>query len=373
MIIFRNPGIFDIRGLMTFGLSSKEGQDKIGRFGTGVKYASAVVARHGGSITIITDGQTWAIGTQRDNFRGRDVDQMTCNGNPLPFTADLGRDWEPWMAFREFYANALDEGGSVYRAESPPKAIEGETMICVDLHHFESIFFLMEEYFITADDKPICTSPTLEVFNGRSIFVFYNGVAVMKLKEPAAFRYNIRGSLDLTEDRTAKYDWQVRNIISRAVTQSEFEPLLTAALDSRNPFETTLDFSSYTPTAAFIRTATQLGSNAHPTALALVRAALPADPDYYTVYSAEEPGAAALATAIKRLRQCDCDVSKLKLFLAKGVNFYRDYTIQNGVIYLNENIFDKPDRMTLAIFQAYDETIEHNWAYKRLLSQSENN
>ena len=36
MIIFRNAGALDIRAIKTFGLSSKEGQDKIGRFGTDV-------------------------------------------------------------------------------------------------------------------------------------------------------------------------------------------------------------------------------------------------------------------------------------------------------------------------------------------------
>lgn len=373
MIIFRNPGTFDLRGLTTFGLSSKEGQDKIGRFGTGVKYGTAVIGRHGGTVTIMTGGESYIIGTQKDSFRGRDVLQMTINDSPLPFTTDLGRDWEPWMAFREFYANALDEGGSISRADYAPDAEADETIICVNLPAFDAIFFSMEEHFIAEDDEPLWSSLTLDVYPGRSLFVFYNGVAVMKLKEPSALRYNIRGSLDLTEDRTAKYDWQVRNIISKAAAGSDYEPFIMAAADTRNPFEATLDFSSYTPSATFLGCCTKLGANAHPTALAIVQAALPPDPDSYTVYSEAQPGGSALAHAVGRLRKAGGDPTRVKFYLAKGVNFYGDYTIKNDVIYLNENIFDKPDRMTIAVFEGYEEKVEKLWAIKRLIELTENN
>lgn len=252
MIIFRNPGTLDLRAIRTFGLSSKDGQDKIGRFGTGLKYATAVIARQGGSMTISTSGQSYAIGAITDDFRGRDVTQLTMNGEPLPYTTDLGRDWEPWMAFRELYANALDEGGGVSRSDRAETACGDETVLAVDLPAFEAIFFSMEEHFIGQDEAPIWRSAAVEVYRGRSLFVFYKGVAVMKLKEPAAYRYNLLGYIDLTEDRTAKYDWQVRNRIADALAATDSEPIARAVVDQRNAFEASLDFANWTASDVFL-------------------------------------------------------------------------------------------------------------------------
>ena len=82
MIHFRNPGAIDLRALTTFGLSSKAGQDKIGRFGTGLKYATAVIARHGGAMTITSGGETVTTGIVADEFRGTPIQQITLDGHP---------------------------------------------------------------------------------------------------------------------------------------------------------------------------------------------------------------------------------------------------------------------------------------------------
>ena len=74
----------------------------------------------------------------------------------------------------------------------------------------------MEEHFIGRDEYPLWESRDIAVYRGKSKFIFYRGIAVMKLKEPAAFRYSLKGYLDLTEDRTAKYDWIVRSKIAEA-------------------------------------------------------------------------------------------------------------------------------------------------------------
>lgn len=47
MIIFRNAGTIDPKSITTFGVSSKENPGAIGFFGTGLKYALAILLRHG--------------------------------------------------------------------------------------------------------------------------------------------------------------------------------------------------------------------------------------------------------------------------------------------------------------------------------------
>lgn len=368
MILFRNEGSIDIRALKTFGLSSKEGQDKIGRFGTGLKYATAVIVRHGGEMTIQTAGETYTIGRQEDTFRGRDVVQLTINGDPLPFTADLGRDWEPWMAFRELYANALDEGGDVFRSEGLETPCGDETVISVSLDAFEAIYFTMEEHFISKDERPKCVGDGLEVYAGRSTFIFYRGVAIMNLKEPAAYRYNLTGYIDLTEDRTAKYDWQVRARLADALAKSRDDDVVRAATDFRNKFESSLDFSTSIPSDVFIGASVSQGANCNPTAMALVRAQLPADSSIATVYSSETVGGKELGVAMQVARSIGADLSECKFVLAAGVKFYGDYEVRGDAVFLNEAIFSDQGRMTLAVVEGYGEIKGKHWLAKRLIA-----
>lgn len=370
MIIFRNAGALDIRAIKTFGLSSKEGQDKIGRFGTGLKYATSVIARHGGKMTIAAGSEIFVFGTAEDDFRGRSVTQLTMNGEPLPYTTELGRDWEPWMAFRELYANALDEGGDVSRAEAAQEACGDETVISVDLPAFEAIFFSMEEHFIGREDAPLWRSREIEVYPGRSLFVFYKGVAIMKLKEPAAFRYNLLDYVDLTEDRTAKYDWQVRNKIAAALAVTDVEKIVHAAVDQRNTFEASLDYSTATPSDAFIGGAVAMGANCNPTAMALVKAQLPADADGFTVISTEHPGGEALRNAVSALHRAGGDLTKVKFVLADGMRFYGDHEVRGDAILINEAIYTKPDRMLLAVFNGYADVVDSAWPIKRLIEMT---
>ena len=46
-IIFTNQGEIDIRAVTTFGVSVKNDNSAIGMFGTGLKYAIAIILRHG--------------------------------------------------------------------------------------------------------------------------------------------------------------------------------------------------------------------------------------------------------------------------------------------------------------------------------------
>lgn len=55
-VIFRNKGIIDPRSITTFGVSSKDSESAIGYFGTGLKYAIAILLREGCKIDIYTGG-----------------------------------------------------------------------------------------------------------------------------------------------------------------------------------------------------------------------------------------------------------------------------------------------------------------------------
>lgn len=373
MIVFRNPGTIDLRALRTFGLSSKAGQqDKIGRFGTGLKYATAVIARGGGALSIWTDGAWHDLTSDKAEFRGQAVTQLFLNGAELPFTTDLGRDWEPWMAFRELYSNALDEDGGVERHEGKPTGSADETLIAVQMDKFEAIYFSMEEHFIGADETPIWKGDGLEVFQGRSKFVFNRGIAVMELKEPAAFRYNITSYLSLTEDRTAKYGFTVLSAIAGALVQCRDTDLLTKTCDATCKFEASLDFSDTThnPSEEFLGAAVALGGKCNPTAMGVVRAQLPPDADVATIYSKSDPGAEALSGALSVARSVGVDMTRVKFVLAHGIRFYGDYEVRKDAVFLHEDIFQKPERMLIAVLEGYAEVVGHHWLAKQIVANA---
>jgi hypothetical protein len=127
MLYFHNPGEIDIRGATIAGLSAKQGDSPIGFFGTGLKYAIASVLRWQGRISIWSGTEEYKFLARSLDFRGVEFQQIMMNDQPLGFTTEYGKTWQPWQIFRELYANALDEGGGVsdcaLRPNHSPSAI----------------------------------------------------------------------------------------------------------------------------------------------------------------------------------------------------------------------------------------------------------
>jgi len=94
------------------GVNVKENDNPIGHFGTGLKMAIAVLLRTNHNITIKTEDQEYIFGIDLKTLRGKDFWVCTCNGEELPYTTELGKEWDVWMAYRELISNTIDEGGN---------------------------------------------------------------------------------------------------------------------------------------------------------------------------------------------------------------------------------------------------------------------
>ena len=100
-ICFKNTGTIEPDFISSFGVSVKNDNSCIGFFGTGLKYALAILMREGAKVTIYSGGKTMRIGTKDAILKGKSFKFVTMNGKQLPFTTELGKTWEPWMAYRE--------------------------------------------------------------------------------------------------------------------------------------------------------------------------------------------------------------------------------------------------------------------------------
>lgn len=200
-ISFQNAGLIDPIAITTFGVHVKESDSPIGYFGTGLKYAIAVLLRYGCSIEIYVGKKKHVFGLEIRNVRGQDFSVVTMNGKATGFTTELGKKWELWMAFRELYCNALDEGGKV--TEGALKPLPECTTVVVKGSPLQECY--RDKASIVLESNPIACGLYINIHPGESNYLYYRGVRIYELNRPTMYTYDFRCSIDLTEDRTAKH------------------------------------------------------------------------------------------------------------------------------------------------------------------------
>lgn len=259
-VTFSNPGELDIRAATTMGVHVKPGEASIGFFGTGLKYAIAVLLRKGCTIRIHSGRNRYRFKPHNESIRGKDFGlvYMSTNENAyaaLGFTIDLGKTWGLEQAYRELWSNAKDEGGTTDEPARAPRP--GSTQIIVDGPEFDKVHANRNSFILPEGLRKLWNSDITEVYSGQSQSVFYKGIAVLKLNRPSLYTYNIVCPLDLTEDRTARYTWEVNRLVKNAFISLAPE-LRTAALISDEYYEHDLDWAYSTPPTEFRRQVEEL-------------------------------------------------------------------------------------------------------------------
>jgi hypothetical protein len=236
-LVFHTNGPIDPKSWELMGISAKEIDNPIGLFGTGLKYALAVLLREGHQIDIHSDGKHWSFGVADINFRGKDFQQITCNGQNLPFTTEYGKNWKVAGAYRELVSNTMDEGGIWFTGE----AMKDGTSIVVTGSEILKAHKNHDQMFI-GDREPLHESRNLKIYTGNGK-VFYRGVKVKEL-EKAHYDYEILCHIDLTEDRTIANEYSLRYRIGEAICREVKDSKLLEYFVTANGFESTLDYDN---------------------------------------------------------------------------------------------------------------------------------
>ena len=240
VVSFQNAGLIEIAAITTLGINAKEGDDAIGYFGTGLKYAIAAILRTGQRIVIYRGLEAYEFKTVSTDVRNKSFDIVYMNGQPLGFTTRLGVNWEQWMLFRELESNTRDEKGVTHGRFIEPA--EGHTTIVVTGQEFYNEYLNRDRIFINT--TPLYRTQYVEVHEGAGNGIYYRGVLVQGTKEPTQFRYNILSELTLTEDRTVKYSWAVPHVLMPAICQMNSTDFWEDALyDSKGHYEASIEFS----------------------------------------------------------------------------------------------------------------------------------
>ena len=279
---FVTPTLLDKEAFTIFGLHAKPNTvSPLGHFGTGIKYAIAVLTRMDIPLRFHVGTTTYSFYSKPSGFRGTSIDEIKCKVTApgkkstyfkLPFTTSLGKNWSLWQAYRELESNTRDEGGYTdvvdVQTSSPE---EGKTIIEVEGNDFASIHHNDEIFLPDGSSSNSLTSDSddVELINRPSQYLYYRGVRILDLNENnyasdrdadpirSMYTYNILKPIELTEDRTAKYAFmtvaEVGRFVASKVTDTD---ILKNIVTSNNPktWESNLDFNNpgVIPTSEFL-------------------------------------------------------------------------------------------------------------------------
>jgi len=255
-VVFETPGLIDVRAFTIMGAHAKPlSPNPIGYFGTGLKYAIAVLVRMGCEPTVWIGRDKLTFSKKASKFRGTDLEtiKMTVlkDGNKratsyeLPFTTRYGANWKTWMAFRELESNTRDEGGTTSiledgwdRDAAIFSALLGndKTLIVVDNPEFVEAARKIDDVFLPRARREGTLLEAIDPNDwpdaDREGLIYYRTMRAMDAGKPTLFTYNILEKLQLTEDRTLAYTFQVRDVLARWVlteaTEAQVEAVVTA-------------------------------------------------------------------------------------------------------------------------------------------------
>lgn len=278
MIVFQNSGEIDLLTVTTFGCSVKESKNPIGMFGTGLKYALGVLLRTGHKVFIQSGASEVEVTAKQNSIRGKDFGFVMIGDVRAGFTTELGKLWEPWMAYRELHCNAVDEpDGQIYHDDCHPPAEAGKTRIIVFGESLEKVHETRGDFILQS--QPAFKIGSIEVHSRPSSAFFYRGIQVMTFAKPSLYTYNQTDPVELTEDRTVKQPEMVAYALSREIlahaNKAMLETVLCASTDNIESFFDYHGWSSVEPGPDFLPTVADLQRSSlnkiNPTALRLWR------------------------------------------------------------------------------------------------------
>ncbi len=256
-VSFRNDGVLDTRAISTFGVNVKKSDNAIGYFGTGLKYAIAIILREGCGITIHAD-KCYIFEKRDEVVRGKTFQFIYMNGEPLGFTTELGKNWKMWQAFRELYCNTLDEDGFV--TDKNLRAAKDKTTIVVTGQQFYDVYLTRDK--IILQTKPIFEHALCDIHPGNNSVIYYRGVRIYDGMGAGLFTYNIKSKINISEDRTAMYEFQLKNNMAKAIISCADDELCRKLiLAPDNYLEHEINYDANGPSENFLRVARELRLN----------------------------------------------------------------------------------------------------------------
>ena len=354
---FSNSGELDPRSFQMFGISAKDGESPIGYFGTGLKMAIAVIIREGRSITIKSGSKTYNFTTEPMEFRTKKFARIYCNGEPLPFTTELAKNWKEWQAYREIASNCIDEGGKIDSSD------KGDTVVSVEFDvTYEDVFRNPKLNQLMVQEEG---TKSVRIYDAPSMVLYHHNIRTKEISKQSLFTYDFTG-LSLTEDRTFSEVYQTGSLACKAILQcTDLDMIEKLVYQTDNKWEGGLNYawSSAEPSDELKDFVLKNYRNRTGWNKALVSSVIDSckEQGIIEVQPFSEEQSSKLREVLAILKEIGYDVT-YSIYLAKDFehSMLAQADIREAKIYLSKNLFNKDTRyMVETVLEEYIH-IKHN-------------
>lgn len=221
------PGAFSL-----LGATSKRGDNsKIGYFGSGLKYALAVLLRHNVEFHVFSGTRKVNIEVRKSSFRNTEFDVIHIDGMPTSLTTEMGVDWHLWYAVREIYCNSLDEPDANISVSQQKTGKKGTTRFYIEMSQLSEVFKDWKRFFSDKRNDVVSVVPgkarVYERYIRPNVFlsekassdgptppeeasiIYRKGVNVGEIPGKCLYDYDLN-SIDITESRTIASTFSLR-------------------------------------------------------------------------------------------------------------------------------------------------------------------
>lgn len=222
-LLIANKGLLEIEALTLLGASSKRGdKTKIGKFGSGNKYALAYFLRNGCKVRIFSGNEEIKLGLIRKSFREKPFDVITVNGAETSITTEFGHEWSMWQAIRELYTNAMDEGllyfgfteipieedVAKYIADNSDETLS--TRIYIEATpEVEDFMFNIQDYIAIGNEVLFeCKYGKIYRKHNNTTCIYYKGIRCYETNKESIYDYDFN-NVNLDENRLISYSWEL--------------------------------------------------------------------------------------------------------------------------------------------------------------------
>ena len=195
--------------------TKRDDNSKIGFFGSGLKYALAVLLRNNISFDVYSGTKKFDFTVETEMFRDKPFNVIYVNGQKTSFTTDMGPEWKIWQAIREIYCNALDEKMPLLSQVDDIVPVAGETAFYIQTKQIEEIITNWEKYFAIGR-VAIVENNEYKVYRRYSekVTLYRRGIRCSDMNKNSLYDYNFR-DIRINESRVVAYNWETNELLAK--------------------------------------------------------------------------------------------------------------------------------------------------------------